>query len=206
MVPFVIRPTRSPARAARHVDRLRHHLVIQPAAGRPLAERRRHALRQLLFAWPSARDATAAAVPGSRKLACCPRTPAIPQPCRRELPPSKPPASATKHHLSSRLPPKGCPRSTQARPARFAAVQLIACGKSGGETFPLSVGFSSLRGLISADTRSPALHGIIDAGSPAPHCTIITSLAAPGTATRGCNTGPLIAVSVSIQRLYERFF
>src|ERR1039458_10614174 len=87
MVPFVIRPTRSPARAARHVDRLRHHLVIQPAAGRPLAERRRHALRQLLFAWPSARDATAAAVPGSRKLACCPRTPAIPQPCRRELPP-----------------------------------------------------------------------------------------------------------------------
>src|ERR1035437_9991435 len=62
-------------------------------------------LRQLLFAWPSARDATAAAVPGSRKLACCPRTPAIPQPCRREYPLAKPPASATKHHLSSRLPP-----------------------------------------------------------------------------------------------------
>ena len=109
-------------------------------------------------------------------------------------------------HRRHRQLAKGCPRSTQARHPRFAAVQLIACGKSGGETFPLSVGFSSLRGPISAGTRSPALHGIIDAGSPAPHCTIIASLAAPGTATRGCNTGPLIAVSVSIRRLYERFF
>src|ERR1017187_6224509 len=31
--------------------------------------------------------------------------PPIPHPGRRKFPPSKPPASATKHHLSSRLPP-----------------------------------------------------------------------------------------------------